>query len=212
MRAFRHTRLTTRRLMSIEPPTAPCLMILRILVALLALVIATRTVASMELSVPLRELYSMSSVVAVVEVLEGQVVAAGGETCGARYKGRVIEGTKNATVGQFIEFGFVPSLKIGSNYFVLLDEYKNVPVERIPDFQSRCKNVLPDLALVGRWRGAMEVTSSAGAPERRDAWTVRPANRVVYPVGTRGEMVGGERQLVFSDMVNRMKQASPYSR
>jgi hypothetical protein len=183
-------------------------MIPRILVALLALLIVNHAVASMERSVPLRELYSMSSVVAVVEVLEGRVVAAGGETCGARYKGRVIEGTKNATVGQFIEFGFVPSLKIGSNYFVLLDEYKNVPVERIPDFQSRCRNVLPDLALVGIWRGAMEVTSSAGAPERRDAWTVRPIRRVQYPIGTRGQMVEGERQLVFSDMVNRMKQAS----
>ena len=73
--------------MSIRPRTAPCLVILRILVALLALVIATRTVASTEVSIPLRELYHMSSVVAVVEVLEGRVVTAGGETCGARYKG-----------------------------------------------------------------------------------------------------------------------------
>ena len=128
----------------------------------------------------MRELYHMSSVVAVVEVLEGRGVTAGGETCGARYKGRGIDGTKNATAGQFIEFGCVPSLKIGSNYFVLLDEFNNVPVERIPDFQSRCRNVLPDLALVGIWRGAMEVTSSAGAPERRDAWTVRSVRRVQY--------------------------------
>ena len=74
----------------------------------------------------------------------------------------------------------MPSLKIGSNYFVLLDEFNNVPVERIPDFQSRCRNVLPDLALVGIWRGAMEVTSSAGTPERRDAWTVRSVRRVQY--------------------------------
>lgn len=184
----------------------------RILVTLLALIIANHAGASTEASISLRELYSISSVVAVVEVLDGRVVDAGGESCGARYKGRVIEGTKNATVGQFIEFGFAPSLKIGSNYFVLLDEYKNVRLERIPDFQSRCKNVLPDLALVGIWRGAMEVTSSAGAPERRDAWTVRPVRRVQYPIGTRGQMVEGERQLVFPDMVNRMKQGSPDSR
>jgi hypothetical protein len=78
--------------------------------------IANGAMASRERSISLRELYAVSTVAAVVEVLEVRVVAADGETCGARYKGRVMEGMKNATAGQPIEFGFAPSLKIGSKY------------------------------------------------------------------------------------------------
>jgi hypothetical protein len=181
----------------------------QILGALLALTIASSAVASPESSIPLRELYAASSIVAVVEVFEGRVVAADGETCGARYKGRVIEGTKNATVGELIEFGFAPSLKIGSKYFVLLDDYKNVRFDRYPEFQSRCKSALPGLAMVGIWRGAMEVNSSVSDPTRREAWTVRRANLVEYPIGTRSKEVDGARQLVFTDMVARMKDERP---
>lgn len=181
----------------------------RIVGALLALTIASSAVASQEVSIPLRELYAVSSVVSVVEILEGRVVAADGKTCGARYKGRVIEGTKNATAGQLIEFGFKPALKIGAKYFVLLDDYENVRIDRLPDFQSRCKSVLPGLSIVGIGRGAMEVTESGDAPSRRDAWTVRREKDVDYPIGTRSKDVFGERQLVFTDMVKRMKDGGP---
>ncbi len=177
--------------------------------ALLALVIASSAAASPELSIPLRELYARSSIVAVVELLEGRTVAAGGESCGARYKGRVIEGAKNATPGQQLEFGFATSLKVGAKYFVLLDDYQNVRFDRYPEFQSRCKGVLPGLAIVGIWRGAMEVNASADDPARRGAWPVRRANLVEYPIGTRSKEVDGERQLVFTDMVTRMKDIPP---
>lgn len=180
----------------------------QILGALLALTIAGSAVASPEPSIPLRELYAEAHIVAVVEVLEGQVVAAGGDSCGERYKGRVIEGIKNAASGQLIEFGFAPSLKIGSKYFVLLDAYEHVKFDRHPGFQPRCKSVLPNLAMVGIWRGAMEVTTSTSDPTRRDAWTVRRANLVEYPIGTRSQEVDGGRQLVFTDMVARMKVGS----
>jgi len=180
----------------------------QILGTLLALTIASSAAASPEPSIPLRELYAEARLVAVVEVLEGQVVAAGGESCGERYRGRVIEGTKNATAGQLIEFGFAPSLKIGSKYFVLLDAYENVRFDRYPEFQPRCKSVLPNLAMIGIWRGAMEVTTHASDPTRRDAWTVRRANLVEYPIGTRSKEVDGVRQLVFTDMVAKMKDGS----
>jgi len=184
----------------------------QILSALLAVAIGSNAAASPEASIPLRELYAEASIVAVVELLEGHVVAAGGESCGARYKGRVIEGTKNAMPGQQLEFGFATSLKVGAKYFVLLDDYKNVGFDRYPEFQPRCKSVLPGLAVVGIWRGAMEVNSSADDPARRDAWTVRRANLVEYPIGTRSKEVGGERQLVFTDMVTRMKDAPSAAR
>ncbi|MBH9577613.1 hypothetical protein [Inhella proteolytica] len=184
----------------------------RILGALLALVIAASAVASRETSISLRELFAVSSVVGVVEILDGRVVAAGADTCGARYKGRVLEGTKNATAGQLIEFGFAPGLKIGTKYFVLLDEYRNVRFDRFPDFQTRCKSVLPDLAMVGIWRGAMEVVASGDDPSRREGWTVRRVNLVDYPIGTRSKDVDGERQLVFIDMLARMKNGASESR
>ncbi|MFT7773582.1 hypothetical protein [Roseateles sp.] len=184
----------------------------QVLAALLALTAASHAAASPEPSIPLRELYAEARIVAVVEVIEGRVVAADGESCGARYKGRVIEGTKGATVSQVIEFGFAPSLKIGSKYFVLLAAYENVRLDRYPEFHPRCKSLLPDLAMVGIWRGAMEVTTSIEGPTRRDAWTVRPANLVEYPIGTRSKEVDGRRQLVFTDMVTRMKDGSPAPR
>lgn len=184
----------------------------QVLAALLALTIASSAAASPEPSIPLRELYAEARIVAVVEVLEGRVVAAGGEWCGARYKGRVIEGTKNAAADQLIEFGFTPSLKIGSKYLVLLAAYENVRLDRYPEFQPRCKSSLPDLATVGIWRGAMEVTTSASDPTRREAWTVRRANLVEYPIGTRSKEVDGGRQLVFTDMMTRIKDGAPSAR
>jgi hypothetical protein len=181
------------------------LMTCRALGVVLSLILATNALAYQEMQVSLRELYSISSVVAVVEVLDGRVVAAGGQSCGARYRGKVIEATKNASVGQLVEFGFAPFLKIGSKYFVLLDGYENVRIDLFPDFQPRCQGVLPGLSLVGLGRGAMEVTSSVENPSRRESWTIKRANHVDYPIGTRSTLVNGERQLVFTDMVARMK-------
>ncbi len=120
----------------------------------------------------------------------------------------MLDGTKNAMAGQVIEFGFVPSIKIGAKYLVLLDDYKNVPVERLEEFQPRCESALPALALVGLWRGAMEVTPNIEAHTPRESWTVKPVNLVVYPAGTRSKLVDGERQLVFTDMVARMKDGT----
>lgn len=181
-------------------------------VCLLGLITATSVSASIDAPIPLRVLYEQSKVVAVVEILEGHVVHAGGGDCGARYKGRVIDNTKNAATNQLIEFGFVPSLKVGARYLVLLDDYENVPLERMADFQPRCRSVLPGLALVGQWRGAMEVTASAEDPSRKESWTVKRVNLVEYPLATRSRLVDGERQLVYTDMVARMKDRAAVSR
>ena len=140
-----------------------------------------------------------------MQVAEGRVVAAGGDTCGARYRAKVIEGTKNASVGQMLEFGYAPSLKIGGRYLVLLDAYENVRIDQLPDFQARCKGSLPKLALIGLRSGAMEVTGAVDDPEQRTLWTVRREKLVAYPLGTRSTVVDGESQLVYTDLVSRMK-------
>ncbi|RYG12566.1 MAG: hypothetical protein EON92_07965 [Burkholderiales bacterium] len=172
---------------------------------LIAAVIAAGSVgASIAVSIPLKELYLEATTVAVVEVLEGRVVSVGGESCGARYKSRVIEATKNASPGKILEFGYVPDLKVGASYLVLLADYDNVPVERVPEFQARCKRALPAHAMVGHWRGAMEIVGNTNNPTQRSLWTVRPAGSVIYPIGTRSNLVSGEKQLIFTDLMGRM--------
>lgn len=184
----------------------------RLIAALLSLFTAASAVASIDAPISLRELYRLSHVVAVVEIVDGRVVAAGGDGCGARYSGRVVEGTKNAKPGQLIEFGFRTQLKIGSRYLVLLDQYEDASFDRLPDFQERCRGVLPGLTLAALGRGAMEVIARGAEPASRDSWRVRRERLVEYPIGTRSQLVDGEKQLVFADMVERMKDSGPDTR
>jgi hypothetical protein len=97
--------------------------------------------ASMPLPIPLKELYGAAEAVAVVEVIEGRLVSAGGDMCGARYKGRVLEGIKGAKPGLVVEFGFLPSLKVGGSYLLFLGGYESVYIPGAPDFLARCKSV-----------------------------------------------------------------------
>ena len=167
---------------------------------------ATPALASMPAPIPLRELYAMAKIVAVVEVQEGHVVSAAGDACGARYKGRVIEGTKNAVVGSVIEFGYVPQLKVGATYLLLLGELEDEPIPALPEFLARCGSVLPPTAMLGLWRGAMEISGDTTTPDRRASWTVRPVKYVLFPTGTRTTVVDGEKQFWFSDLVKRMME------
>jgi hypothetical protein len=160
--------------------------------------------ASRAVSIPLVELYAMARTVAVVEVVEGRVVSAGGDTCGARYVGRVVEGPKNAKPGTRVEFGYVPELKIGAAYLVLLGDLNDAHMERVPDFRARCKAALPAATMVQYWRGAMEVVGDTRNAAKRATWTVRRVGHVTYPLGTRTVVVDGEKQFVYTDLVNRM--------
>jgi hypothetical protein len=174
------------------------------LVAALAGVSAT---ASPAFPIPLKKLYAEAQTVAAVEVLEGRVVSAGGETCGARYKGRVIESMKNASAGTTIEFGYLPQLKVGASYLVLLGELRDSPMPNFSTFEARCRDALPPATIVALWRGAMEIEGDTTVADKRTSWTVRSVNYVVYPLGTRTTTVRGEKQLWFADLVRRMTDA-----
>ena len=160
--------------------------------------------ASRPMPIPMVELYAMARTVALVEVVEGRVVSAGGDWCGARYVGRVIEGVKNAKPGALIEFGYVPELKIGAAYLVLLGDFNDAPMERVPDFETRCKAALPTATMVQYWRGAMEVVGDTRSAAKRSTWTVRRVGHVTYPLGTRTVVVDGEKQFVYADLTSRM--------
>ena len=175
--------------------------------ALVAALAVMPAVASPAFPIPLKELYAQAHTVAAVEVLEGRVVSVGGESCGARYKGRVVESMKNASAGATIEFGYLPQLKVGASYLVLLGELRDSAIPNFTEFEARCSGALPPATVVGVWRGAMEIEGGTGAAEKRTSWTVRPVNYVVYPLGTRTTMVRGEKQLWFTDLVKRMTAA-----
>lgn len=173
-------------------------------VALAMLVGSSPALGTSPVSIPIKELYAEAKSVAVVEVVEGDKVSAKGKSCGKRYKGRIIHSVKNATAGAIIEFGYVPSLKVGTPYLVLLGDYAKVPLEAIPDFQARCRSALPSTALIAHWRGAMEVVGDTSDPSKRESWTVRPSTYVVFPLGTRTSAVQGENQFRFDDLAKRM--------
>jgi hypothetical protein len=94
-------------------------------IALGAALAVVPAAASPAFPIPLKELYAQAKTVAAVEILEGRVVSVGGESCGARYKGRVFESMKHASAGATIEFGYLPQLKVGASYLILLGELRD---------------------------------------------------------------------------------------
>ena len=176
----------------------------RVAIALAILATALHVPASMPLPIPLRELYGAAEAVALVEVVEGRLVSAGGDICGARYTGRVLEDIKGTKSGLVIEFGFLPSLKVGGSYLLFLGGYENVYIPGAPDFLARCKSVLPPANTLAHWRGALEVVGNTAAPDQRATWTVRPVKHVIFPLGVRTKLVDGEKQMWFSDLLRRM--------
>lgn len=178
-----------------------------IAIALAALLIGAGLPARASIPVPisLKDIYTDADNVAIVEVVEGRVVNSGGETCGARYKGRVVESVKGATAGEVLEFGYSPFLKVGAAYLILLGKLDSTQVPGVPDLQIRCKSVLPASAILANWRGALEIEGDTSNPAKRASWTVRPPGYVIFPLGTRSTIINGEKQYWLSDLVARMK-------
>lgn len=159
----------------------------------------------MAFSLPLTDLFAAARTVALVQLVEGRTVKANGQWCGARYVGHVLEGIKNAKEGTRLEFGYVPELKIGAAYLVLLGDLSDAPMEQVPEFQEKCRGALPAQILVQYWRGAMEVAGNIEDLSTRSKWSVRRVGAVKYPLGTRTVVVGDEKMFVYSDLISRMK-------
>jgi hypothetical protein len=132
--------------------------------------------------------------VAVVEIIDGSVVASGGETCAAKYKGGVVEAVKGTTAGAVVEFGYLPSMKLGTAYLLLLGKFEDAAFWDYPDFHKRCRSVLPASAILGLWRGAMEVEGDTSKASSRSLWTVHSPHFAVIPLGTRSTVINGKKQ------------------
>lgn len=172
--------------------------------ALALLCVGSPARATMQASMRIEELFAEAYAVGVVKVLEAREVSAGGQPCGARYRGRVEGVIKNTTDGALFEFGYVPFLKVGASYLLFLRRYADVPVETAPAFAARCESVLPSAAIVGQWRGAMEVAGDTSSPGQRDRWLIRPPRLVVFPPATRSTLVNGQKHLYLGDLLKRM--------
>ncbi len=113
---------------------------------------------------------------------------------------------KNTAEGALFEFGYVPFLKVGASYLLFLSRYADVPVEAIPTFAARCESALPSAAIVGHWRGAMEIAGDTSQPAQQDRWLVRPPRLLVLPPATRSTLVNGQKHLYLSDLLKRMRR------
>lgn len=162
--------------------------------------------ASTPVSIKLSQLYDKASIVGVFEIVEGKVVSPSGQWCGARYKARAIEGVKNVSPGAVVEVGYLPYLKIGSSYLLVLGEFEAPPptIKSEEEFRATCKPMLPANTIMGVWRGAMEVEGDTSNQAKRSTWTVRLPGYVDYPLGTRTTQVNGEKHLWYSDLVKRL--------
>lgn len=162
--------------------------------------------ASTPTSIKLSQLYDEASIVGVFEIIEGKIVSPSGQWCGARYKARAIEGLKNVSPGAVVEVGYLPYLKIGSSYLLVLGEFEAPPptIKSEEEFRATCKPLLPANTIMGVWRGAMEVEGDTSDQAKRATWTVHLSGYVDYPLGTRTTQVNGEKHLWFSDLVKRL--------
>lgn len=162
--------------------------------------------ASTPTTIRLTQLYDEARIVGIFEIMEGKVVSPRGQWCGARYKARAIEGLKNVSPGTIMEVGYLPNLKIGSSYLLVLGEFEAHPpnIKSEEEFRATCKPLLPTNTIMGVWRGAMEVEGDTSNQAKRSTWTVRLPRYVDYPLGTRTIQVNGERHLWFSDLVKRL--------
>lgn len=154
----------------------------------------------------LAELYEEAQIVGVFEITEGKVVSPNGRWCGARYKARVVEGVKNASVGAVLDFGYVPHLKIGTAYFLVLGQLEAPPpvFQSEEEFMTHCRAQLPAANVIGLWRGAMEIDGDTRDTAKRTTWTVQPVGYVAYPLGTRTTKVNGDRRFWYADLVKRL--------
>lgn len=185
------------------------------LLALITLAASLPAYASYPATIPLSELLVEANNVALVEIHEGKTLGTDSEPCGARYKARVVEGIKNAQVGQSIELGYHLNLKIGARYLVFLaaspanaDAYlsrSGVDGDRAASFFRMCGQLWAPATIMHFGSGALEVFEDFRDYRKRELWTVQIKSYVRAPLATRTSVVDGQKRWMYSDLVDRMQ-------
>ncbi|MEH6639509.1 MAG: hypothetical protein V7717_09560 [Porticoccaceae bacterium] len=149
------------------------------------------------------ELFNEADMVAIVQVVDGQVLGELEESCGAKYKARVIRGFKGADT-EYIYFGHFHGYEIGGRYLLFLTEpsrdyrplmstnSRSVEAER--EFMEKCSNLLTAKKVMHSGNGALKIMWT-GEYKYKDAVAV-PNRYVAFPesvprkpadLGERGE-------------------------
>jgi len=97
----------------------------------------------------LSELFSYADVVVYVQVVSGKLNYHEGESCGAQYKGKVINLFKGENVNSIFEFGRYFGLEVGSNYLLFItkeDESEEENVNKLDSSYEKGMNFCGGLA------------------------------------------------------------------
>lgn len=84
----------------------------------------------------LSELFSYADVVVYAQVVSGKLNYHQGESCGAQYKGKVINLFKGKNVDSIFEFGRYFGLEVGSNYLLFITKEYESEEENINKLDS----------------------------------------------------------------------------
>jgi hypothetical protein len=157
---------------------------------------------------PLDDLRKEAREILLIQVVEGKVVGAGDDLCGVRYVGIVEQSIKGRSKGATVEFGYSLHLKMGANYLVFLaaspqeaDRYVSMNgryADLMTKYYVRCKPTMPNLTIMQKGSGALEVDSDDGPSEGR---MIKVGNLIRLPSTLPSKAVGDERILKLSDFV-----------
>ena len=153
--------------------------------------------------IPVAELFKEADMVAIVQVVDGQVLGELEESCGAKYKARVIRGFKGAETG-YIYFGHFHGYEIGGRYLLFLTkpdrDYRPLmstnsrAMEAEKEYLEKCSNVRTANRVMHSGNGALKIMWT-GEYKYKDAVAV-PNRYVAFPesvprkpadLGERGE-------------------------
>lgn len=160
--------------------------------------------------IELAELVRSADIVATVQVVSGEVIGSGGETCGAKYRATVEEAFKGTSNGATIEFGNYFGYEVGSRYVLLLVgpgrtyepmlSTNSMQQEAKAQFLAKCAAKLSRPAVMHSGNGALRIRWTQEL-QYKDGVLV-PTRYVVLPAGTKtySAMVGESEQ--FSGVVS----------
>ena len=139
--------------------------------------------------IKIEELFKKADVVALVDIKMGETIDIVEGSCGAVYRGRVIEGFKGAKKDQKIEFGPYHGYKIGIKYLLFLNKPERVfePMSSTnsrseaarQEYLLKCSNKLKGLRIMHSGIGALKIEFTSKY-DYRDA-AIIPKRYISFP-------------------------------
>lgn len=160
------------------------------------------------LQVPVSELFKEADTVAIVQVVDGQALGELEESCGAKYKARIIRRFKGAD-SEYVHFGHYHGYEIGGRYLLFLTkpdrDYRPLTstntraMEAEKEYLEKCSSVLTANRVMHSGNGALKIMRT-DEYKYKEALAV-PNRYVAFPESVPRKAANlGERE-EFSDYV-----------